>query len=354
MNGLELLACPDCKGQLAAGPEIDTWTCGSCGRRACGLRGIPDLRVGADHAFAEEDWAIAKRLDEDFDRLDTRGLLERCYDLARPIPADLRQRHMTHILTAPERGRRWFEALGPIGDRPLLELGCGGGTFLATVGGDVGPAWGIDILMRSLLVARKRIDEAGLGHIRLVCCCAEDLPFGDRRFGAIVAGDVIEHVADQSKTLAEAYRVLQPGGRFFMAVPNRFSLTPEPHVGIWGVGFLPRRWMAPYVRLVRGLDWSGVRSLGHGEWKRLLRQSPFGRGATVAPSLPAADLAHFSPIKRRLGRLYNLLVETRLGQAAAGAIGPLFHVVCERPIDGGSKGPQAMTTTRHRSTQSAA
>jgi SAM-dependent methyltransferase len=293
-------------------------------------------------------------MNQDFEHLDTKGLLERCYDLARPLPADIRQRHMTHILTAPERGQRWFAALGPIGNRSLLELGCGGGTFLTTVGHELGPAWGIDILMRSLLVARKRLDEAGLGHIRLVCCCAERLPFQSRQFGAIVAGDVIEHVADQTKTLAEAFRVLEPGGRLFMAVPNRFSLSPEPHVNIWGVGFLPRRFMAPYVRLVRGIDWSGVRSLGFGEWKRLLRQSPFGRGQIVAPGLPASDLAHFGPIKRRLGELYNLAVSSSVGHAAARAVGPLFHIVCDRPVDGGNRGHEALARSNRRTTPSAA
>jgi SAM-dependent methyltransferase len=353
MNESEFLACPCCQGHLAVGSETNTWVCRSCGRRTRGLRGIPDLRVGGEPALVNEDWAIATQLNQDFDRLDTRGLLERCYDLSPQLPADIRQRFMTHILTAPERGRRWLEAIGPIGERPLLELGCGGGTFLTTVGSDLCSPWGIDILMRSLLIARKRLDEAGLGHIRLVCCCAERLPFGDRLFGGIVAGDVIEHVADQQKTLSEAHRVLEPGGRLFMAVPNRFSITPEPHVGVWGVGFLPRRWMAPYVRFARGRNFSGIRSLSIGEWKRLLRQSPFVSGTIIAPSLPASDLAHFSPLKRRLGRVYNLVVGCRPGQAVARAVGPFLHVVCERQTDAGASGPKSMTAARHHRAQSA-
>jgi SAM-dependent methyltransferase len=373
MDGPVQLVCPGCQGDLVAGPPtqsgsgatpgIATWSCSSCGRTARGLRGIVDLRTGDDlYLSNRDDWAFARRLDEDFERLDFRGLLERYFDLADEVPPDLRRRQIAHILTAPDRARRWLEALGPVvGGRPLLDLGCGTGSFLAAVGREVGPApaWGVDIALRWLLVARKRLDEEGLTHVRLVCGCAERLPFADRSFGGIVAGDVIEHVADQAATLAEAHRVLVPGGRLFLAAPNRFSLAPEPHVQVWGVGFLPRRWMAPYVRRVRGLDFRAIRTLGYGEWTRLLRQSPFGRGTIRAPELPGADLARFGPVKRRVARLYNGLIARAPGQAAARLAGPLFHVVCRRPTNdeampAPAPAPRAIPATRPRSTPSAA
>jgi len=346
------LACPDCRGDLVPGAACDTWACSCCGRTARGLRGIADLRTEDDlYLSNRDDWAFAQRLNDDFDRLDFRGLLERYFDLDSEIPPDLRRRQIEHILSAPERARRWLEALGPLGSRPLLDLGCGTGSFLAAVGHEVGSAWGVDIALRWLLVARKRLDEEGLTQVRLVCGCAERLPFGDRCLGGVVAGDVIEHVADQDRALAEAHRVLAPGGRLFVAVPNRFSLAPEPHVQVWGVGFLPRRWMSPYVRLVRRLDFRAIRTLSHGEWTSLLRRSPFGRGSIAAPGLPAADLAHFGPFKRQVGRLYNALIASGPGQAVARQVGPLFHVVCERTED---RAPSAIPATHRRSTPTAA
>ena len=352
MDGPDRLACPDCRGDLVPGVACDTWACSCCGRTARGLRGIADLRTGDDlYLSNRDDWAFAQRLNDDFDRLDFRGLLERYFDLDSEIPPDLRRRQIAHILSAPERARRWLEALGPLGARPLLDLGCGTGSFLAAVGHEVGPAWGVDIAMRWLLVARKRLDEEGLTQVRLVCGCAERLPFGDQSFGGVVAGDVIEHVTDQDRALAEAHRVLAPGGRLFVAVPNRFSLAPEPHVQVWGVGFLPRPWMAPYVRLIRRLDFRAIRTLSYGEWTRLLRRSPFGRASIGAPGLPAADLVHFGPFKRQVGRLYNALIASGPGQAAARRVGPLFHVVCERTEEAT---PPAIPATHRRSTPTAA
>jgi ubiquinone/menaquinone biosynthesis C-methylase UbiE len=350
MDGPDLLVCPRCRGALVS--EAESWSCSGCGASYRSLRGIVDLRTEDDIFLPNrDDWTFALRLYEDFDRLDFRGLLERFFDLSPEIPADLRQRQITHIVTAPERARRWFDALGALDAGPLLDLGCGTGSFLAAIGGEGRPAWGIDIALRWLLVARKRLDEEGLAHIRLVCGCAERLPFLDRRFAGIVGGDVIEHVADQTATLAEVHRVLVPGGRAFLTSPNRFSLALEPHVQVWGVGYLPRGWMASYVRWTRNLDFRAIHTLGQAEWKRLLRRSPFGVGAISAPGLPAADLAHFGPIKRMLARLYNAVVATRPGQLVARAVGPLFHVVCERAPD--EAGRSSRPATRRRSTPSA-
>ena len=185
----------------------------------------------------------------------------------------LRRRQIAHILTAPDRVRGWLDALGlPEGAGPLLDLGCGSGSFLSSVGGSGREVAGVDIALRWLIVARKRLDEEGLGHVPLACGCAERLPFADRGFAGVVAGDVIEHVADQAATLAEAHRVLRPGGRLFLASPNRFSLAPEPHVQVWGVGFLPRAWMAGYVRAVSG---------------RRLPGDPDARPRRMAASAPA-------------------------------------------------------------------
>ncbi len=322
-------ACPACLGPLELGP--DDWRCGSCDRSGRSLRGIPDLRTVEDIYLPNaDDWCFARRLEASFDRLDFRGLLDLYFDLSPEIGPDQRARQVEHILTAPARASSWIEALGPgLPVGPWLDLGCGSGSFLAAVGRDR-TTIGLDVAMRWLLVARKRLDEEGLGQVRLVCGNAERMPFRDGTFAAVVAGDVIEHVADQPATLAESHRVLMPGGRLFLATPNRLSLAPEPHVGVWGVGFLPRRWMGPYVRLARRRDFRAIRTLSYAGWTRLLRSSPFGGGSIACPMLPAADLEAMRPLKRRLAATYNRLTRSGPGQSLMRAIGPLFHVVATR------------------------
>ena len=343
------IVCPACRAALDR--DGDRWACLGCGASYRGLRGIPDLRT-ADDAFLdnEADWAFALRLNDDFDRLDFRGLLDRYFDLAPDVPPDLRARQIGHILSAPDRARQWLDLLGPgLGDGPLLDLGCGSGSFLAAMGATGRELWGVDIAIRWLLIARKRLDEEGLGHVRLASACAERLPMAGSTFAGVVAGDVIEHVGDQAATLAEAHRVLRPGGRLVLAAPNRFSLAPEPHVGVWGVGFLPRRWMSPYVRLMRRGDFRAIRTLGIGEWRRLLARSPFGGGAIRAPGLPDGDLARFKPITRTLALAYNAAVATVPGQTLARAVGPLLHVACTRgEVDPAIRSASRATRRRSR------
>ena len=304
------LAGPDRPGPLEAGSDL--WSCPSCGAGYRALRGIPDLRAREDLYLPNaEDWSFALELDAAFDRLDFRGLLDLYFDLSPEVAPDQRARQVAHILTAPGRVAGWVEALGPdLPDGPWLDLGCGSGSFLAAVGRDR-EAIGLDVAMRWLLVARKRLDEEGLPHVRLACGNAERMSFRDGTFAAVVAGDVIEHVADQAATLAESHRVLVSGGRLFMASPNRFSVTPEPHVGVWGVGFLPRRWMGPYVRWRRDRDFRAIRTLSYAGWTHALRGSPFGGGSIRCPTLPPSDLEGMSPLRRRMAGAYNRLDAAR-------------------------------------------
>ena len=325
--------CPGCLSATPVGGP-DRWDCPGCGRRFHGLRGIPDLRTAEDGYLSNaEDWDRARQLDRRFDELDSIGLLNTLLELDPSVDPAGRLAQVAHLLSAPDRTRAWLAALGDVpSTKPILDLGCGSGSFLVSAAEQgVAHLAGVDIALRWLLVARKRLDDAGLSHIPLVCGNAESLPWPASSVAAVVAGDVIEHVADQPQTLAEAYRVLEPGGALFLAVPNRYSLTPEPHVRVWGVGFLPRRWMTRYVRHVSGRDFRAVRTLGRGEWRRLLHESPFHTGSVAAPLLPEGDLRRFGRIKRAVAVLHNRVVAHPFGQAIAQRIGPMFHVVCRKP-----------------------
>jgi SAM-dependent methyltransferase len=323
--------CPACLDELQSGPDV--WCCPACGASYRCLRGISDLRTGEDAYLPNaDDWAFALQLDEAFDSLDFRGLLDLYYSLSPEVTSDQKARQVAHILGAPGRAAAWVEALGPdVPPGAWLDLGCGSGSFLAATGSGDRDLIGVDVAMRWLLVARKRLDEDGLSRIRLICANAERLPFPDRSFAAVIAGDVIEHVADQPATLVESHRVLVPGGRFFAATPNRLSLAPEPHVGVWGVGFLPRRWMPRYVRFMRRIDFRAIRTLSYAGWTRTFRRSPFGGSSIRCPSLPAAEIEGMGRLKRRLGRAYNRIASSGPGQALMRAVGPLFHILATRP-----------------------
>jgi demethylmenaquinone methyltransferase/2-methoxy-6-polyprenyl-1,4-benzoquinol methylase len=73
----------------------------------------------------------------------------------------------------------------------------------------------LDINGSMLAVGRERADRLGLpGNVDFVEANAEQLPFGDDRFDAYTIAFGIRNVPRIATALAEAYRVLKPGGRF--------------------------------------------------------------------------------------------------------------------------------------------
>lgn len=102
----------------------------------------------------------------------------------------------------------------------VLDVGCGGGftsEFLATRGAIVS---GVDQSHDCILAARTHAERQSLA-IDYQQGYAEALPYPDHSFDVVVCVDVLEHVADPLRSLAEIHRVLKPGGVFCFDTINR-------------------------------------------------------------------------------------------------------------------------------------
>lgn len=130
-----------------------------------------------------------------------------------------------------ERAERYDLLTGRVTARfvdPLLDAaGAGAGTRLLDVGAGPGYAarlaadrgavvTGVDIADEVVALARRR--HPG---IRFVRADAEDLPFADRSFEAIVGNFVVNHVPRPERTLAELARVAVPGGAIALSTWDR-------------------------------------------------------------------------------------------------------------------------------------
>lgn len=105
---------------------------------------------------------------------------------------------------------------------PVLDIGCGGGFLtnpLAAAGFQVS---GIDQSAESLAVARN-YDRTGT--VKYAEGSAYDLPYPDANFDVVCAMDFLEHVDEPARVVAEAARVLRPGGTFFASTFNRNWLS---------------------------------------------------------------------------------------------------------------------------------
>lgn len=123
----------------------------------------------------------------------------------------------------------------------VLDLGSGGGIDVLLSAKRVGPggkAYGLDMTDEMLGLARANQRKAGIENVEFLKGEIERIPLPDSSVDVIISNCVINLSADKDRVLAEAFRVLKPGGRFAVsdvvvrgAVPADLRRNVELWVG---------------------------------------------------------------------------------------------------------------------------
>lgn len=158
--------------------------------------------------------------------------------------------------------RRLELILKAAGDRAggtVLVDGCGVGMYLHHLKEYSGHVFGLDIEFERLQEAKTRADK-------VVNAKGETLPFPAESYDLVLSHEVLEHVEDDRRTLAEIVRTLKLGGRLTLFCPNR-GYPFETHGVYWRsryrfgniplVNYLPRPWrdkLAPHVNVYTRRD----------------------------------------------------------------------------------------------------
>jgi SAM-dependent methyltransferase len=98
----------------------------------------------------------------------------------------------------------------------VLDLGSGGGLDVLLSARRVGPggiAYGLDASPDMLTLARANAAQAGVTNARFLHGHIEGIPLPDGQVDVVISNCVINLSADKPRVLAEAFRVLRPGGR---------------------------------------------------------------------------------------------------------------------------------------------
>ena len=175
--------------------------------------------------------------------------------------------------------KRFWHIIGKKIDHEVetsLEVGCGRGTQISDMLSIYKSVVAIDNCLAELILTKKMIEQKGIADkVQLVCACCESLPFILESFNAVNMRSVLEHVEDQGRSLQEIKRVLKKGGILLLETPNRLTFSREPHVKVYGVGFVPRKWMKSYVDLMtrKQITFGGIRSLSYFELRSLLKKT---------------------------------------------------------------------------------
>jgi 2-polyprenyl-6-hydroxyphenyl methylase/3-demethylubiquinone-9 3-methyltransferase len=154
----------------------------------------------------------------------------------------------------PARLRHFDAVVGDWRGKAVLDLGCAGGFMAEALARRGAVVTGIDPAAGAIAAARAHAAAEGLA-IRYDVGAGEALPYADGAFDAVVCVDVLEHVEDLGRVLAEARRVLRPGGWFLFDTINRNPLAAL--VVVTGaervLGLLPRGTHDP-AKFIRPAD----------------------------------------------------------------------------------------------------
>ena len=141
----------------------------------------------------------------------------------------------------------------------ILENGCGVGMYVEHLSPLGGTVIGLEYDL-------ERATEARENSLHVINAAGEFVPVPASTFDLILSHEVLEHVQDDRAAICEMVRVLRPGGRIVIFVPNR-GYPFETHGIYWKgkysfgnklfVNYLPRAWrnkLAPHVRVYSSQD----------------------------------------------------------------------------------------------------
>jgi arsenite methyltransferase len=124
----------------------------------------------------------------------------------------------------------------------VLDLGSGGGIDVLLSARRVGPTgkvYGLDMTDEMLALARENQRKAGVENVEFLKGELEQVPLPDASVDVIISNCVVNLSTDKDRALAEAFRVLRPGGRFaisdvlFQGDMSRVSRALLEDAGAW-------------------------------------------------------------------------------------------------------------------------
>jgi SAM-dependent methyltransferase len=166
-----------------------------------------------------------------------------------------------------------INALGDVEGKDVVELGCGTAYFAAWLAKRGARVAGVDPTTAQLDTARRMQEEFDL-HFPLVEAGAEDVPLPDESFDLAVSEYGASIWADPERWIAEAARLLRPGGRLVFLCNSTLSILCAPDEGR-----ADERLVRSHADLGR-IEWPGDDEgvnyhLAHGDLIRVLRKNGF-------------------------------------------------------------------------------
>jgi 2-polyprenyl-6-hydroxyphenyl methylase/3-demethylubiquinone-9 3-methyltransferase len=186
----------------------------------------------------------------------------------------------------------------------VLDVGCGGGLLSERFAGIGCTVTGIDRSLPTLAAARDHARSRGLA-IRYRPGDAAALPFDAAQFDVVCCCDVLEHVDDVDRVVAEIARVVKPSGVFFFDTINR-------------------TWRSKLLAIKLAQDWAPTRVVPRNVhvWEQFIRPQELA-ASLERHGLPAYEFAGLSPAANPFKALASF-VRLKFGRINFGQMGNAF------------------------------
>ena len=161
---------------------------------------------------------------------------------------------------------------GPVAGKRLLDIGFGGGEYSLAFSKAGAEVYGLEVNRVLHTIAEAHLKEEGV-RADLRIYDGNTFPFADDFFDHAFSVSVLEHVSDAPLMMREVSRVLKPGGKFYLAFPNRWRPI-EAHTGILFLSYLPRSLAQMLMKRLwkrNAIEELNLHFLSYWSLKRLLR-----------------------------------------------------------------------------------
>ncbi len=196
-----------------------------------------------------------------------------------------------------QRRARLIRPLLPVPCGHLVDFGCGNGAQTLLFAGDCDRLTGVDVSEEFLTEFRREISARGLeDRVEAVAAGGGPIPLPDGSADVVTSFTVLEHVPDEMAALREMRRILRPGGKMIITVPNRWWIF-ETHGA--DLPLLPWNRVPLVSWWPKKLHdrWARARIYRRREIEKLLVQSGFNIESSFRMTAPM-DMISWEPLRR--------------------------------------------------------
>jgi ubiquinone/menaquinone biosynthesis C-methylase UbiE len=196
----ELLACPACRGDLAA-----DWACVACGTRFAAPDDIPSLRIGADSRVEA---------------------VRTFYDAA-PFPGYPERDSLSTFRARAERSRftQLLDRAVPGGAR-IAEVGCGTGQMSLYLASSDRLVVAADLSRSALQLGASAARRFGITGVHFVETDLHQSALRSHAFDVVYSSGVLHHTPNPREAFAHVARLARPGGMVIVGVYNSLARVP--------------------------------------------------------------------------------------------------------------------------------